>query len=53
MRKKKYCKLKIAGKKKKPTLHFIWDKLDKQVLEFRLKNIYESFSKDFLEYFIN
>jgi len=39
----KYCKLRIAGKMKKPTLHFAWDRPDKQIIEVRLKNFYESF----------
>lgn len=39
----KHCKLKITGKMKKTTLHFIWDRPEKQVLEVRLQNFFETF----------
>ncbi len=47
----KYCKLKINNKMKKTTMHFIWDRPDRQTLEVKVQNFYETFGKLFGEYF--
>ena len=39
----KYYKLKVVGKAKKTTLHFIWDRPDKQIIEVKVQNFYETF----------
>ena len=43
----KYCKIRITEKIKKMTLHLVWDKPEKQVLEVQLYNLFESFGKFF------
>jgi len=42
----KYLKLKIHDEMKKTTLHFIWDRPDKQVLEVKLQNFYETYAPE-------
>lgn len=39
----KYCKLKLNNKMKKSTLHIIQDRAEKQVLELKIKNFFETF----------
>ncbi len=41
----KYFKVKINGKTKKSTLHFVWDRPEKQALDVYLKNFYETCGK--------
>jgi len=41
----KYCKLKVNNKLKKSTLFFLWDKPEKQILEVKVQNFYETYGK--------
>jgi len=40
----KYFKLEVNNKMKKTTLHFIWDRPEKQVLEVKVQNFYETYA---------